>query len=139
MRCVRDRDLSIRVSQASDDGVVGIAEELRAQYFMAYSTDNEEWDGRWIKIRVEPVDRPMKVRMPQTGHFGTVTGLVEATLASLPSDLGAPWVDTEGRLVALQMATGLARSVPEDLRQAEVQGLILRPRPTASRAVRPAS
>lgn len=58
------------VSKASELGEVyqKIAEELRAQYFMAYSTDNEEWDGRWIKIRVEPVDRPMKVRS-RRGYF----------------------------------------------------------------------
>lgn len=58
------------VSKAAELGEVyeTIAEELRAQYFMAYSTNNEEWDGRWIKIRVEPVDRPMKVRS-RRGYF----------------------------------------------------------------------
>ena len=58
------------VSKADELGKVyqTIAEELRAQYFMAYSTSNEEWDGRWIKIRVEPVDRPMKIRS-RRGYF----------------------------------------------------------------------
>ena len=58
------------VSKADELGKVyqTIAEELRAQYFMAYSTSNEEWDGRWIKIRVEPEGRPMKVRS-RRGYF----------------------------------------------------------------------
>ena len=30
-----------------------IAEELRTQYYIAYSTTNEDWDGRFIEIRVE--------------------------------------------------------------------------------------
>ena len=34
-----------------------IAEELRAQYYLTYSTTNEDWDGHWIKIKVES-ERP---------------------------------------------------------------------------------
>ena len=39
-----------------------IAEELRAQYFLAYSTDIEEWDGRWIKLQVDSSRKDTKVR-----------------------------------------------------------------------------
>jgi Ca-activated chloride channel family protein len=39
-----------------------IAEELRAQYFLAYSTDIEEWDGRWIKLQVDSTRPDTKVR-----------------------------------------------------------------------------
>jgi VWFA-related protein len=58
------------VNKASDLGRVyqTIAEELRAQYYLAYSTNNQEWDGRWIKIRVEPVGPGMKVRS-RRGYF----------------------------------------------------------------------
>ncbi len=44
-----------------------IAEELRKQFFIAYSTNNEEWDGRWIEIQVEH-DGPIKIRA-RRGYF----------------------------------------------------------------------
>ena len=61
---------SFFVTKASQLGKVyqTIAEELRAQYYLAYSTTNQEWDGRWIKLRVEPRGSPMKVRS-RSGYF----------------------------------------------------------------------
>jgi Ca-activated chloride channel family protein len=61
---------SFFVSKASQLGEVyqTIAEELRAQYYLSYATTNSEWDGRWIKLRVEPEGRPMKVRA-RSGYF----------------------------------------------------------------------
>jgi Ca-activated chloride channel family protein len=45
-----------------------IADELGKQYYLTYSTDNETWDGHWIKIRVDS-DRPgVKVRA-RKGYF----------------------------------------------------------------------
>jgi Ca-activated chloride channel family protein len=50
-----------------------IADELGKQYYLTYSTDNEEWDGHWIKIRVES-DRPgVKVRA-RRGYFAVRKG-----------------------------------------------------------------
>lgn len=45
-----------------------IAEELRTQYYLAYSTSNDEWDGRWMKIKVENERKDIKVRA-RRGYF----------------------------------------------------------------------
>jgi Ca-activated chloride channel family protein len=45
-----------------------IAEETRAQFSVAYSTDNEQWDGRWIKVRVECLRPGVKLRT-RPGYF----------------------------------------------------------------------
>ncbi len=45
-----------------------IAEELRAQFYIAYSTNNEKWDGRWIKIKVES-SRPKLELRARRGYF----------------------------------------------------------------------
>ena len=45
-----------------------IAEELRTQFYLAYSTNNEDWDGRWMKVKVEPVRDGIKVRS-RRGYF----------------------------------------------------------------------
>jgi VWFA-related protein len=45
-----------------------IALELRRQYYLTYSTSNDKWDGRWIEVKVEPLDKKYKVRARQ-GYF----------------------------------------------------------------------
>ena len=45
-----------------------IADELGKQYYLTYSTDNQEWDGRWIKIKVE-TDRPKTKIRARRGYF----------------------------------------------------------------------
>ena len=45
-----------------------IAEELRAQYYLTYATDNEEWNGRWMQIRVES-DAPAIELRARKGYF----------------------------------------------------------------------
>ena len=45
-----------------------IAEELRKQYYLTYSTTNDEWDGHWIKIRVESERPGVKLRA-RRGYF----------------------------------------------------------------------
>ena len=45
-----------------------IADELRNQYYLTYSTSNEDWDGHWIKIRVENLRQGIKVRS-RSGYF----------------------------------------------------------------------
>jgi VWFA-related protein len=58
------------VKKASELGEVyqRIAEELRTQYFLAYSTNNEVWDGRWIKLRVDATESGINVRA-RSGYF----------------------------------------------------------------------
>jgi VWFA-related protein len=45
-----------------------IAEELRAQYYLTYSTTNEEWDGHWIKVKVQSKRPGVKIRA-RRGYF----------------------------------------------------------------------
>jgi len=49
-----------------------IAEELRAQYYLTYSTTNEAWDGHWIGIRVESKRPGVKIRA-RRGYFAVRT------------------------------------------------------------------
>jgi hypothetical protein len=58
------------VKKAAELGKVyqRIAEELRAQFYIAYSTNNEEWDGRWIKIKVESDRDNLEIRA-RRGYF----------------------------------------------------------------------
>jgi VWFA-related protein len=58
------------VKKAAELGEVyqRIAEELRTQYYIAYSTNNEEWDGRWIKIKVETDREDLEIRA-RRGYF----------------------------------------------------------------------
>jgi Ca-activated chloride channel family protein len=45
-----------------------IAEELGKQYYLTYSTSNEEWNGRWIKMKVESLRKNVKIRA-RSGYF----------------------------------------------------------------------
>jgi VWFA-related protein len=45
-----------------------IAEELHTQFYIAYSTTNDEWDGRWIKLRVESDREDLQIRA-RRGYF----------------------------------------------------------------------
>jgi VWFA-related protein len=58
------------VKKAAELGQVyqRIAEELRTQYYIAYSTTNTEWDGRWIKIEVETDRKDLELRA-RRGYF----------------------------------------------------------------------
>jgi len=50
-----------------------IADELGKQYYLTYSTDNEDWDGHWVKIRVESERPGVKVRA-RRGYFAVRKG-----------------------------------------------------------------
>ena len=50
-----------------------IAEELRMQYYLTYSTTNDSWDGHWIKIDVESERPGVKVRA-RKGYFAVRSG-----------------------------------------------------------------
>jgi Ca-activated chloride channel family protein len=50
-----------------------IADELGKQYYLTYSTDNDNWDGHWIKIRVESERPGVKVRA-RRGYFAVRKG-----------------------------------------------------------------
>ncbi|HXV76223.1 MAG TPA: VWA domain-containing protein [Candidatus Polarisedimenticolaceae bacterium] len=58
------------VTKASELGQVyqRIAEELGKQYYLTYSTSNENWDGHWIKIDVES-RRPGVTIRARKGYF----------------------------------------------------------------------
>jgi VWFA-related protein len=58
------------VKRASElaDVYARIAEELRAQHYLTYSTTNERWDGRWIDVRVE-TDLPDATLRARRGYF----------------------------------------------------------------------
>ena len=50
-----------------------IAEELRSQYYLTYSTTNEVWDGHWIKIQVESERPGVEVRA-RKGYYAVRRG-----------------------------------------------------------------
>jgi VWFA-related protein len=50
-----------------------IAEELRTQYYLTYSTTNETWDGHWIKIKVQSKRPGVKIRA-RKGYFAVRKG-----------------------------------------------------------------
>ncbi len=58
------------VKKAAELGKVyeRIAEELRAQFFIAYSTTNQEWDGHWIKIKLKSTRPDVELRA-RRGYF----------------------------------------------------------------------
>jgi Ca-activated chloride channel family protein len=58
------------VDKASElaDAYENIAEELRKQYFITYSTPNTVWDGRFIQVKVEPTEKKLNVRA-RKGYF----------------------------------------------------------------------
>lgn len=45
-----------------------IAAELRTQYYAAYSTQNTEWDGRWIELEVDSPREELELRS-RSGFF----------------------------------------------------------------------
>ncbi len=45
-----------------------IADELGSQYYLTYSTDNDTWDGRWMKVEVKS-ERPGVDVRARRGYF----------------------------------------------------------------------
>jgi Ca-activated chloride channel family protein len=45
-----------------------IAEELGKQYYLTYSTSNEDWNGKWIKLKVESLREGVEIRA-RKGYF----------------------------------------------------------------------
>ncbi len=68
------------VKEAAELGGVyqRIADELKKQYFLAYSTANKTWDGRWIPVEVESRRPGVEVRA-RRGFFA-----VRAAAAAQP-------------------------------------------------------
>jgi len=48
-----------------------IAEELGKQYYLTYSTSNDEWNGRWVKMKVESLRKGVKIRA-RRGYFSVL-------------------------------------------------------------------
>jgi len=63
------------VSKASQLGEVyrKIAEELRRQYYLSYSTTNKVWDGRFVKLEVKSTNPDWSVRA-RRGYFAVRGG-----------------------------------------------------------------
>jgi len=58
----------VRKAEELADTYERIAEELRKQYYLTYATSNEEWDGHWVKIKVESERPGIKIRA-RRGYF----------------------------------------------------------------------
>ena len=65
------------VKKASDLAEVyqKIAEELGKQFFLTYSTSNDAWDGRWIKLRLESDKPGIKLRS-RRGYFAVSSSML---------------------------------------------------------------
>jgi Ca-activated chloride channel family protein len=65
------------VKRAEDlgDAYERIAEELRMQYYLTYSTGNEDWNGRWVKLRVESKRPGVKIRA-RSGYFAVPSSMI---------------------------------------------------------------
>jgi Ca-activated chloride channel family protein len=63
------------VSKASQLGEIyrKIAEELRRQYYLSYSTTNKVWDGRFVKLEVKSTNPDWSVRA-RRGYFAVRGG-----------------------------------------------------------------
>ena len=86
--------------------------------------------------KVRAVDRLATGTAREAGQrYPTVGGLVEAGLAALPTDMGAPWIDANGEVVGLQITSGLGMPLDHIVQDAAARGLKIRPMPTAARAV----
>lgn len=95
--------------------------------------------GAAARGEIRAQDRRIPVFHPQMSGLPTpLGGLVEAGLAAVPSDQGSPWLDEHGNVVALQLATGFAESLPENPRNGAASKLRPRISPSASLAI-PAS
>jgi VWFA-related protein len=66
---------SFFISKASQlaDVYRKIAEELRRQYYLSYSTTNTKWDGRFIKLEVKSKNPAWSVRA-RRGYFAVRGG-----------------------------------------------------------------
>ena len=62
------------VKKATELGTVyqRIAEELGKQYYLTYSTSNDQWNGRWIKLKVESLRDGVEIRA-RRGYFAVRT------------------------------------------------------------------
>lgn len=62
------RVFMVRKPEELGDAYRKIAEELGRQYYLSYSTTNEEWDGHWVKLKVESTRPGVKIRA-RKGYF----------------------------------------------------------------------
>jgi Ca-activated chloride channel homolog len=76
------RAFFIRKADELADVYQRVAEELRHQYYLTYSTNIKEWDGRWIEVKVE-VTRP-DARVRARRGFFAVRSVGGSTVASAP-------------------------------------------------------
>ncbi|MGE0192858.1 MAG: PDZ domain-containing protein [Planctomycetota bacterium] len=80
-------------------------------------------DGVLALGAVRATERHVAVQVPSLGTAPS-TGLLEAALAALPEDVGAPWVDADGHVVALTVAVAASPgSEPERPRPGPALGV----------------
>jgi VWFA-related protein len=58
----------VRKPDQLPDAYKNIAEELGNQFYISYSTSNENWDGHWVKLKVES-NRPGIKISHRSGYF----------------------------------------------------------------------
>lgn len=91
-------------------------------------------DGAAARGHLRGCERHLGLRDPQTLHVELSVGLLEAALAALPSDVGAPWLDENGHLLALQVEAASSQDAELEA-QALARGLKLRAEPTRAYGV----
>jgi serine protease Do len=103
----------------------GVPARLPAGTWVAMVTS----DGAVARGRMRANHRRRAIPDPSRGLAVELTCLDEAALAAVPSDLGAPWVDRQGRVVGLLVGADV--HVPD----AGAEGSGLRPEVTTAYAV----
>lgn len=60
-----------------------IADELGNQYYLTYSTDNQSFDGRWMKLQVESSRKDVEIRA-RRGYFAVKSAAVTGGSSTSP-------------------------------------------------------
>ena len=90
-------------------------------------------DAAVAKGALRATDRRRRMADVTRGVVQTVSGLLEASLATIAADLGSPWFDEQGRLMGL-LVGGVADE-PQGERPQGPEGISMRPEPVAAQAV----
>jgi Ca-activated chloride channel family protein len=65
-----------------DDVYQQVAEELRSQYYIAYSPSNEDWNGKWRKIKLTTPQRKSLDIRTRKGYYAVRRPLAGASTAA---------------------------------------------------------
>jgi VWFA-related protein len=67
------RFFAVRKPDQLPEAYKNIAEELGNQFYISYSTSNDNWDGHWVKLKVESKRPGIKISH-RSGYFAVRTG-----------------------------------------------------------------